>query len=69
MVKIFQDKGYFKGEFTCKDIYKSFGIYTNNKSGKDYDYSFFVEDYNFKNYLENLKALDVNNINLDDQDC
>ena len=68
MVKIFQDKGYFKSEFTFKDIYKSFGIYTNNKSGKDYDYSFFVDDYNFKNYLENLTALDINNINLDNQD-
>ncbi len=68
MVKIFQDKGYFKSEFTFKDIFKSFGIYTKNKSGKDYDYSFFIEDYNFKKYVEYLELLDIFNIDLDRQD-
>ena len=57
MVKIFQDKGYFKREFTFKEIYKSFGIYTKNKSGKDYDYSFFIEEYNFKKYLEKYQKI------------
>ena len=64
MVNVFQDKGYFKKEFTFKEIYKSFGIYTKNKSGKDYDYSFFVEDYHFKKYLEYLESLEIININL-----
>ena len=65
MVHVFQDNGYFKKEFTFKEIYKSFGIYTQNKSGKDYDYSFFVEDYHFKKYLEYLEALEITNINSD----
>lgn len=65
MVNVFQDKGYFKKEFTFKEIYKSFGIYTKNKSGKDYDYSFFVEDYHFKKYLEYLAPLEIININSD----
>jgi len=65
MVNVFQDKGYFKKEFTFKEIYKSFGIYTKNKSGKDYDYSFFVEDYHFKKYLEYLEPLEITNINSD----
>ncbi|MDQ2862503.1 MAG: hypothetical protein M3R50_02425 [Bacteroidota bacterium] len=64
MVNVFQVKGYFKKGFTFKEIYKSFGIYTKNKSGKDYDYSFFVEDYNFKKYLQNLKSLEINTLNL-----
>ncbi len=63
MVNICQDNGYFKQEFTFKDIFKSFGVYTKNQAGKDYDYSFFIEDYNFKKYLENLKPLEINNIN------
>ncbi|MDQ2719659.1 MAG: hypothetical protein M3Z26_07870 [Bacteroidota bacterium] len=63
MVNVFQDNGYFKQEFTFKDIFKSFGVYTKNQAGKDYDYSFFVEDYNFKKYFENLKSLEINNIN------
>ncbi|MDQ2720455.1 MAG: hypothetical protein M3Z26_11955 [Bacteroidota bacterium] len=62
MVNIFQDNGYFKQEFTFKDIFKSFGVYTKNQAGKDYDYSFFVQDYNFKKYLEGLKFLKINNI-------
>ncbi len=65
MVNVFQEKGYFKKEFTFKEIYKSFGIYTKNKSGKDYDYSFFVEEYHFKKYLEYLEPLEITNINLD----
>ncbi len=65
MVNIFQDKGYFKREFTFKDIFKSFGIYTKNQAGKDYDYSFFVQDYNYKKYLEDLKSLEINNMNSD----
>ncbi|HEY5390480.1 MAG TPA: hypothetical protein VIJ57_00090 [Hanamia sp.] len=65
MVIVFQEKGYFKKEFTFKEIYKSFGIYTQNKSGKDYDYSFFVEDYHFKKYLEYLESLEINYINSD----
>lgn len=65
MVIVFQEKGYFKKEFTFKEIYKSFGIYTQNKSGKDYDYSFFAEDYHFKKYLEYLEPLEITNINLD----
>ncbi|HUZ61227.1 MAG TPA: hypothetical protein VMU83_20795 [Hanamia sp.] len=64
MVIVFQGKGYFKKEFTFREIYKSFGIYTQNKSGKDYDYSFFVEDYHFKKYLEYLESLEIININL-----
>ena len=64
MVNIFQDNGYFKQEFTFKDIFKSFGIYTKNQAGKDYDYSFFVQDYNFKKYLENLKSVEIDNLNL-----
>ncbi|MDQ2863653.1 MAG: hypothetical protein M3R50_08430 [Bacteroidota bacterium] len=63
MVNVFQDNGYFKQEFTFKDIFKSFGVYTKNQAGKDYDYSFFVQDYNYKKYLENLKSLEINNIN------
>jgi hypothetical protein len=47
MVNVFQDNGYFKREFTFKDIFKSFGIYTKNQAGKDYDYSFFIQDYNY----------------------
>ncbi|HEY5391027.1 MAG TPA: hypothetical protein VIJ57_02840 [Hanamia sp.] len=65
MVNVFQDKGYFKKEFTFKEIYKSFGIYTKNKSGKDYDYSFFVEEYHFKKYLEYLEPLEITDINSD----
>ncbi len=65
MVNVFQDKGYFKREFTFKDIFKSFGIYTQNQAGKDYDYSFFVQDYNYKKYLEDLKSLEINNMNSD----
>lgn len=65
MVIVFQDNGYFKKEFTFKEIYKSFGIYTQNKSGKDYDYSFFAEDYHFKKYLEYLEPVEIANINLD----
>jgi len=65
MVNIFQDNGYFKQEFTFKDIFKSFGLYTKNQAGKDYDYSFFVQDYNFKKYLENLKSLEINDLNSD----
>lgn len=68
MVNVFQDNGYFKREFTFKDIFKSFGIYTKNQAGKDYDYSFFVQDYNFKKYLENLKSLKINKINSDSQE-
>ncbi|HCN83977.1 MAG TPA: hypothetical protein DIT07_10220, partial [Sphingobacteriaceae bacterium] len=68
MVNVFQDNGYFKQEFTFKDIFKSFGIYTKNQAGKDYDYSFFVQDYNFKKYLENLKSLKINKINLGSQE-
>jgi hypothetical protein len=64
MVNIFQDKGYFRQEFTFKDVFKSFGIYTKNQAGKDYDYSFFVQDYNFKKYLENLKSVEIDNLNL-----
>ena len=64
MVKVFQDKGYFKKEFTFKDIYKSFGTYTKNKSGKDYDYSFFVDEYNFKKYLQYLELLEITHLNL-----
>ncbi len=30
MVNVFQDTGYFKREYTFKDIFKSFGIYTQN---------------------------------------
>ena len=66
MVNVFQDKGYFKREFTFKDIFKSFGIYTKNQAGKDYDYSFFVEDNNFEKYLENLKSIEIDNVNLPD---
>ena len=69
MVKVFQDKGYFKKEFTFKDIYKSFGTHTQNKSGKDYDYSFFVDEYNFKKYLQYLELLEITHINLKVQDC
>lgn len=65
MVIVFQEKGYFKKEFTFKEIYKSFGIYTQNKSGKDYDYSFFDEDYHFKKYLEYLESLEIIDINSD----
>jgi len=65
MVIVFQEKGYFKKEFTFKEIYKSFGVYTQNKSGKDYDYSFFAEDYHFKKYLEYLEPVEIANINLD----
>ena len=65
MVNVFQDKGYFKREFTFKDIFKSFGIYTQNQAGKDYDYSFFVQDYNYKKYLEDLKSLGINKMNSD----
>lgn len=65
MVNVFQDKGYFKREFTFKDIFKSFGIYTKNQAGKDYDYSFFVQDYNYKKYLEDLKSLEINNMHSD----
>lgn len=65
MVNVFQDKGYFKREFTFKDIFKSFGIYTKNQAGKDYDYSFFVQDYNYKKYLEDLKSVEINNMNSD----
>jgi hypothetical protein len=65
MVNVFQDKGYFKREFTFKDIFKSFAIYTKNQAGKDYDYSFFVQDYNYKKYLEDLKLLEINNLNSD----
>jgi hypothetical protein len=68
MVNVFQDKGYFKKEFTFKEMYKSFGIYTKNKSGKDYDYSFFIDDYNFKKYVEYLETLDITNIDLVRQD-
>ena len=64
MVNVFQDNGYFKREFTFKDIFKSFGIYTKNQAGKDYDYSFFVQDYNFKKYLENLKSIEIATVNL-----
>ncbi len=64
MVNVFQDNGYFKREFTFKDIFKSFGIYTKNQAGKDYDYSFFVQDYNFKKYLENLKSIEIDTVNL-----
>ena len=64
MVNVFQDNGYFKREFTFKDIFKSFGIYTKNQAGKDYNYSFFVEDYNYKKYLENLKSIEIDTINL-----
>jgi hypothetical protein len=64
MVKVFLDKGYFKKEFTFKGIYKSFGTYTKNKSGKDYDYSFFVDEYNFKKYLQNLELLEIPHLNL-----
>lgn len=64
MVNVFQDNGYFKREFTFKDIFKSFGIYTNNQAGKDYDYSFFVEDHNFEKYLEKLKSIEIDTINL-----
>ena len=65
MVNVFQDNGYFKREFTFKDIFKSFGIYTKNQAGKDYDYSFFVQDYNYKKYLEDLNSLEINNMNSD----
>ena len=68
MVNVFQDNGYFKRKFTFKDIFKSFGIYTKNQAGKDYDYSFFIQDYNYKIYLEDLKSLEINNINSDSQD-
>ena len=68
MVNVFQDNGYFKQEFTFKDIFKSFGVYTKNQAGKDYDYSFFVQDHNFKKYLENLKSLKINKINPDSQE-
>jgi len=68
MVNVFQDNGYFKHKFTFKDIFKSFGVYTKNQAGKDYDYSFFMQDYNFKKYLENLKSLKINKINSDSQD-
>lgn len=64
MVNVFQDNGYFKREFTFKDIFQSFGIYTKNQAGKGYDYSFFVQDYNFKKYLENLKSIEIDNLNL-----
>lgn len=62
MINVFQDNGYFKREFTFKDIFKSFGIYTKNQAGKSYDYSFFVQDYNFKKYLENLKSIEIDNL-------
>lgn len=65
MVNVFQDKGYFKREFTFKDIFKSFGIYTKNQAGKDYDYSFFVQDYNYKKYLEDLQSLEINKMHSD----
>jgi hypothetical protein len=65
MVNVFQHKGYFKREFTFKDIFKSFGIYTKNQAGKDYDYSFFVQDYNYKKYLEDLQSLEINNMHSD----
>jgi len=65
MVNVFQDNGYFKREFTFKDIFKSFGIYTKNQAGKDYDYSFFVQDYNFKKYLKYLKSIEIDNVNSD----
>ncbi len=68
MVNVFQVKGYFKKGFTFKEIYKSFGIYTKNKSGKDYDYSFFVEEYHFKKYVDYLKTLNITDISLDNQD-
>ena len=64
MVNVFQDNGYFKREFTFKDIFKSFGIYTKNQAGKDYDYSFFDQDYNFKKYLANLKSIEIDSVNL-----
>jgi hypothetical protein len=63
MVIVFEDNGYFKRECTFKDIFKSFGVYTKNQAGKDYDYSFFVQDYNFKIYLENLKSIEIDTLN------
>ena len=68
MVNVFQIKGYFKKGFTFKDIYKSFGMYTKNKSGKDYDYSFFVEEFHFRKCVEYLKTLNITDLNLDNQD-
>lgn len=59
MVSLFQEKGYFKPEFTFKEVFKAFGNYTENQAGKDYDYSFFSGEYHFKKNLDLLIAIDI----------
>lgn len=59
MIYLFQEKGYFKPDFTFKEIFKAFGIYSGNSSGKDYDYSHFKEDYGFEKYLKLLQSVDI----------
>lgn len=59
MVSLFQEKGYFKPEFTFKEVFKAFGNYTENQAGKDYDYSFFSGEYHFKKNLDLLSAIDI----------
>lgn len=59
MVYLFQKKGYFLPKFTFKEIFRAFGIHSGNSSGKDYDYSYFTEDYSFGKYLKLLQSANI----------
>lgn len=47
----YQQQGYFKSEFTFKEIYKAFGKMGGNESGKDYNLDYFKQDFLFDKYL------------------
>lgn len=55
MVHMFQNKGYFKSGFTFKDLFRSFGQYTNNQAGKDYDFVFFIWNTTLRRFSTFLK--------------
>ncbi|HEY0297590.1 MAG TPA: hypothetical protein VGB84_00080 [Arachidicoccus sp.] len=59
MVYFFQQKGYFKNEFTFKDVFTAFGEYTDNAAGKDYDYDFFVHYFRFEKYAKLLQSIEI----------
>lgn len=59
MIDCFRKKGYFKPDFTFKDIFKAFGIYSKNSAGKEYDFTFFEDDYRYERYTEMLRSIEI----------
>lgn len=66
MVHVFQEKGYFKEEHSFKDIYKAFGIATGNSAGKDYDYSFFIDEHHFRQFKSQLTDVGIEKFGIQD---